>query len=172
MSFWSLALQAKMFLSIHKNLSRKIKLDFLISLVKHFSPTQSTPQQQARTTGRTESGSSSVQLSSRSLLATAHHRWVGSFLILVEKGENRINNEREAIKLYFTFENCIIKYLFVFYRTRNSFEFNFTLSSSRCGKKLPPTRRIQMWTRVCEMNIKSLSCDEFISCSWFHNLET
>lgn len=24
-----------------------------------------------------------------------------------------------AIKLYFTFENCIIKYLFVFYRTRN-----------------------------------------------------
>lgn len=39
--------------------------------------------------------------------------------------------EKGVIKLYFTFENCIIKYLFVFYRTRSS--SNSTLSSKPAG---------------------------------------
>lgn len=49
--------------------------------------------------------------------------------IFYNKTVYRINNEKGAIKLYFTFENCIIKYLFVFYRTRNS--SNSLFSSNR-----------------------------------------
>lgn len=81
--------------------------------------------------------------------------------------------KKRVIKLYFTFENCIIKYLFVFYRTRNSSNSTSLFHRTERVKKKRKKRKllklfqveVQMYVSVYEMNIKSLSYDEFISCS-------
>lgn len=42
--------------------------------------------------------------------------------------------KKGVIKLYFTFENCIIKNLFVFYRTRNSSTHSFIEPSEKTSE--------------------------------------